>query len=81
MDGFPVRKNPKPSRKRIVNNSSAEAQRLETALRWLESHHRRLGIRRKSLEHQLDDLTVELARVGQEIEAATERLRQLKKRQ
>jgi len=57
---------------------SSDAERLETALRWLESHHRRLGIQKKSLEHQLADVGAELDRVGDEIKAAAERLRQLK---
>jgi predicted nucleic acid-binding Zn-ribbon protein len=60
-------------------SSSTESQRLETALRWLESHHRRLSIRQKSLEHQLADLGAEIDRVSKEIEIASERLRQSKK--
>ncbi len=60
--------------------SPNDAERLQTALRWLESHHRRLGIQKKSLEHQLADVGAELHRIAEEIETAAERLHRLKKR-
>lgn len=63
----------------MVENSS-DAERLKNALRWLESHHRRLGIQKKSLDHQLAKLTAELDRVADEIDTAAERLRQWKQR-
>jgi len=61
-----------------MTDPANDAKRLETALRWLESHHRRLGVQKRALEHQISDLNGELDRVAREIEAAADRLRRLK---
>ena len=62
-----------------MRRRSEESQRLETALRWLESHHKRLGIQKRALEQQLQDLDQELDRVAGEIRTASDRLEHLQK--
>lgn len=55
----------------------SDAEKLTTALRWLESHHKRLCIEQKSLQDKLSSTDRELARISREIELAQDRLRRL----
>ena len=55
----------------------SEAEKLTTALRWLESHHKRLYIEQKSLQDKLASTDRELARITREIAMAQDRLRRL----
>ena len=55
----------------------SDAEKLTTALRWLESHQKRLRIEQKSLQDRLSATDRELARISREIELAQDRLRRL----
>lgn len=60
-----------------MSMGGGELERLETALRWLKSHHKRLQVDRRSLENQLTRLVTEIERLEGEIAGAERRRRDL----
>ncbi len=61
----------------MVGTRRDAAARLRTALRWLQSHERRLSIQKRSLEDQLAETETAIARLKLEIAGAEQRLADL----
>jgi predicted nucleic acid-binding Zn-ribbon protein len=61
----------------VVGRRQNEAERLRTSWRWLQSHHKRLAIQRRSLQDQLAGVDTAIERLKLEIEQAKKRLQKL----
>lgn len=77
MAGCPAKKSQNRYPESAVPHSPPEIERLQTAVRWLESHHRRLEIQKRSLESKLGELSREIDRVSRELDIAADRLQRL----
>ncbi len=61
----------------MVDRGQNEAERLRTSWRWLQSHHKRLAIQRRSLQDQLAEVDTAIERLKLELEQAKKRLQEL----
>ena len=50
--------------------------RLKIALGWLESHRKRRQVERDSTQRRLEELQLEIKRIGREIDSVKSRLRE-----